>query len=195
MGIRRYLAALAVLFAVLPAADGHARRGQARIDEVQVNRDPDGMLRVHFRVVEALDPRVREALESGIPVRFRYRLRIERKRRFGRDEVVVRRQIERVLEKDNLKNRYRVSPGRDGETAEYASAEEAVRAMTVVTREPLVAIGALPRGEPLILRLKAELQKFKLPFHLHYVFAFLSVLDVETEWLEVELPSGLWGQP
>ena len=37
------------------------------------------------------------------------------------------------------------------------------------------------------LRVKAELNKVRLPFYLHYVLFFVSLWDFETEWHEIEL--------
>jgi len=57
----------------------------------------------------------------------------------------------------------------------------AKKLMTTV-EVPVVPISALKKGDKYELRLKAELNKVKLPLYLHYIFFFTSLWDFETDW-------------
>jgi hypothetical protein len=46
----------------------------------------------------------------------------------------------------------------------------------------------LKAGIPVELRIKAELDPVKLPFHLEYLFFFVSLWDFETKWYTKPLP-------
>lgn len=187
MGTRRSCLLL-LLLALLAAAPALAAKSRAYVDGVQLRRGTRADLVLDFRVQDALNERLLDTLDSGLPVRFTYWVRVTRSRDLGRDDVVVDLRIVRVLEKDNLKNRFRVSMEAGGETWDVGSLTEAMVAMSRVEGLSLFPLEALEGRRPLVLRVKAQLQRFQLPFRLHYVFAFVSVLDVETDWYVVELP-------
>jgi len=44
----------------------------------------------------------------------------------------------------------------------------------------------LVKGNKYQLRVKAELQKVRLPLNLHYVLFFLSLWDFDTDWYTVD---------
>lgn len=188
MGSRRALTALLLLCLLVPAQSSFGRRGEAYIDGVRLKRGPAGNLRVDFHVEGALDERILDTLDSGLPVRFTYWIRVVRQRDFRRDEVLVDRKRVRVLEKNNLTDRYRVIFD-DGEERELGGVASAVQVMSRVEGVRLFPLAELGQNQPLTLEIKAQLQKFRLPFRLHYIFAFVSYLDVETDWYKMDLPT------
>ncbi|MBI5440134.1 MAG: DUF4390 domain-containing protein [Deltaproteobacteria bacterium] len=189
MGVRRALLLLLAAALFAPAAHVWGRTGHAYIDTVQFRRGTRSDLLVSFRVQRAFDDRVVDTLDAGLPVRFTYQLRVLRSRDVLSDVVVKDVHFDRTLVKDNLKDRYRVEPERGRQGQDVASLAEAVEAMTRVEGVRLLPLDALGRSGPLVLKIKAKLQKFQLPFHLHYLFAFVSYWDVETDWYVVELPA------
>jgi hypothetical protein len=191
MGLRPYRIALFLAFLFIPALPSHARRGQAYIDGVQLSHGDGGDLVLAFRVKQALDDRILDTLDSGLPVRFTYWIRIENPRKFALDEVLVDLKLVRILEKDNLKDRYRVTLEGSTEARELTDLAEAVAVMSRIEGVGLVPLERLKGHSPLLLKVKAQLQKFQLPFRLHYLFAFVSYLDVETDWYTVELPENV----
>ncbi len=188
MGTRRSCSVVLLLVLLAAALPATAAKGRAYVDGVQLRRSPGGDLLLDFRVQDALDERLLDTLDSGLPVRFTYWVRVTRPRELARDEVVVDLRLVRVLEKDNLKNRFRVSLEGGGDPRDVGTLPEAVAAMGGVEGLPLLPLEQLNGRRPLVLHVKAQLQKFQLPFRLHYLFAFVSVLDVETDWYVVELP-------
>jgi hypothetical protein len=187
MGLRRILLCLVVAAMLVPVAHAWARTSHAFIDAVQLRRGPRSDLLLAFRVQGAFDERLLDMLDSGLPVRFTYYVQVVRSRDVLKDVIVKDVRVTRTLVKDNLKDRYRVERGRrSGE--DVATLAEAVEAMSRVEGIRLVPLDALQRSGPLQLRIKAKLQQFQLPFRLHYLFAFVSYWDVETEWYVLELP-------
>jgi hypothetical protein len=189
MGLRRTLLCLLAAALLAPAARVEARNGHAFIDSVQFRRGPRSDVLLSFKVQGAFDERVLDTLDSGLPVRFTYLARVIRSRDVLRDVVVKDVRVDRTLVKDNLKDRYRVQ--RDGKKAgeDLATLAEAVEAMSRVDGMRILQLDALGRSGPLQLWIKAKLQKFQLPFRLHYLFAFVSYWDVETDWYVVDLPA------
>jgi len=60
--------------------------------------------------------------------------------------------------------------------------EEAKRWMAKVEEVEARPYSQLEPGIPAELRIKAELDPVKLPFHLEYLFFFVSLWDFETQW-------------
>lgn len=190
MGIRRSAALLLLTVALLlVAAPGAARQPEARIVDVQLHRGAQGDLAVDFRVEGVLNERVLDTLDSGIPVRFTYWVRVVHPRELLRDETLADLRLVRVLEKDNLKDRFRVSLEGRGDGRDVADLQQAIDVMARVENLSVLPLDALGSQTPLLLRIKAQLQKFQLPFRLHYLFAFVAYWDVETEWHTVPLPA------
>ncbi len=187
MGPGRCLAALVLLLALLAGAAAEARREQPSIGGLHLYADGAG-LRLDFVVERVLGDWVVETLDSGLPVRFTYWVRALRPRDYRGDDELYAAELTRVLEKDNLGNRYRVVFEDSGETRYLPDLAAAVAAMSRVEGLRLPVAPGPPPGDPLRVAVKARLQEFRLPFRLHYVFAFVSYWDVETDWFTVEWP-------
>lgn len=183
--------ALLVLLLLGAGAPALGARREARIEEVTVRRGAQSDLVVGFRVQGALDQRVADTLESGLPVRFTYWLRVVRPRGLLTDVPVAERKIVRVLEKDNLKDRFRLVYQEDGRTEDVESLPAAVEAMARVEGVSVLPLDALAGAGALQLRIKAQLQEFLLPFRLHYLLPFVAYWDVETDWYAAPLPESL----
>ncbi|MFU8855596.1 MAG: DUF4390 domain-containing protein [Deferrisomatales bacterium] len=189
MGLRRIAAlSLTLLFVFLATPSSGRLARQPHIDGVNLRRGPHADLIVDFRVEGLRNRKILETLDSGLPVRFTYWVRVVRPRELRRDQIVAEVQIERVLEKDNLKNRFQVTLSEGADAEEVATLDAALQAMSQVEGVSVLPLDALGGRRPMVLMLKAQLQKFQLPFHLHYLFAFVSFWDVETEWHSLPLP-------
>jgi hypothetical protein len=190
MGFRRvFLLLLAFLTALAVAPPcPWARTGQAYIDAVTLKRGPRSDLSLSFRVQKAFDARVLDTLDSGLPVRFTYWVQIMRGRDVLPDQVLSDIRVERTLVKDNLKDRYKVTLSASGEEKDFATLAEAAEVMSRVDGLHLVSLDTLAKQPQLTLKIKAQLQKFQLPFRLHFVLAFVSYWDVDTDWYVLELP-------
>ncbi|GAB6063519.1 DUF4390 domain-containing protein [Deferrisoma palaeochoriense] len=160
------------------------------VTDVRLERGPRGDLLVSFRVEKALVPQLRETLESGLPVRFTFWVRVDRPKAWARDEVLADLQLTRTLEKNNLQNRFHVTFEDGSEGPEVPELEKAVDALARVERLSLLPLDAL-RGPPAFLRIRARLQEFQLPFRLHRILPFVGLWDVETPWYVVEVPREL----
>jgi hypothetical protein len=188
MGFWRFLVASVAVFFLLPTPPSQGRRGQAYIDDVRLYLGPGGDVTLDFRVKKVLDDFIADTLDSGLPVRFTHLIRVIQPRELKRDNVLVDLKLVRVLEKDNLKDRFRVTLEDTGESRQYGDLREAVEVMTRVEKVSLFPADVLETHRPLFLKIKTQLQKFQLPFRLHYLLAFLSYWDVETDWYTQELP-------
>ncbi|NBC95834.1 MAG: hypothetical protein GVY27_05715, partial [Deinococcus-Thermus bacterium] len=99
--LRTTLALAVWLLAATPVTAG-------RVVEVEPYR-ADGWLYVDVHTADLLDPRTRSTVESGLPGHCRLRLEL----RDPRDQVAVRRVVERVLEFDLWEDVARVRQASD----------------------------------------------------------------------------------
>jgi len=191
----RLPALCAALLAVLLAAALPVRAEEAvraRVDAVSFSKSGDDQLLVSFRVVDAADARVAETLDSGLPVRFVFRVRLMRPSGLPFGGLVADKQFERVLEKDNLKNRYRVVEGEEKRDA--ASLEEALVRMGTVENYAVAPL-SVADGGGVRVEIQVKLEEFRLPFHLHRILPFMNFWDVTTPWAFAAIPAELPKRP
>jgi hypothetical protein len=189
MALRRRILVLAACLAVWVAAPVVAADKGAYVADVRLTRGADQDLVLAFRVQQAMDQRVIDTLESGLAVRFTYWVQVQRRRRLLPDEKLVDLKLERVLEKDNLKDRFRLTMTEGQPPRDVADLATAVSVMSRVDGVSLLPLEVLASRRPLYLRVRARLQRFEMPFRLHYILPFVSYLDVGTDWYSVELPA------
>ena len=194
MPLCRLLLASALWFAWV-AAPVAAADNPAYVTDVRLTRGAAQDLVLAFRVVQAMDQRVLDTLESGLAVRFTYWVRVQSPRQLLPDENLVDLRLERVLEKDNLKDRYHLTLSQDRPPRDVANLSEALALMSRVEGVSLLPLEVLETRRPLYLRVRARLQRFEMPFRLHYVLPFVSYLDVGTDWYSLELPAPAAVQP
>jgi len=175
------------------AAGGFAdESGGAAVDEVSLRREKDILL-VDFSVKNAISTQLTETLDSGLPVRFVYNVRLVRKAGALTSGTLSNIKFERVLEKDNLKNRYRISE--KSETSDVGDLNSAVGSLCrVVGLEVAPLLDILPEKKYQV-EIQVKLEEFRLPFHLHQLLPFLSLWDQTTPWKIVRLPQEILQKP
>jgi len=179
---------LTIYFLLAPVSSSFAETGPAFIDKVKLEINAQKELTLDFQLEKAMDARLLDILDSGLPVKFEFWIKVQHPREFFRDKTIFDKTLVRTLRKDNLKNRYMVAIEESGSTIDCATIEEAINLMSRVDDVKLFPVKTLKDDPPLFLHIKAQLNKFKLPFKLHYLLAFVSYWDVETDWYTLKLP-------
>lgn len=148
---------------------------------------------VDFDVANLYDLRLAETLDSGLPVRIVYHVRLMRRGSFFISGVVADTRIERVLEKDNLANKYRLTTDKEiEETGDLPAAIEILRRARSVD---LVEAADLIPDSRYQVEVQVKLEEFRLPFHLQRLLPFLSGNDRKTPWKKMRLPNELFEKP
>ncbi len=155
---------------------------EAEIDGLVVERGLD--IKASFVVGNAFTSEIEEAVNSGVPTSFLFRVVLERERGlFWFDETVAKRVFKHTVKYDTFKEEYEITldetggaPMRTKDMAEMKRAMTTCRAIALVPSKPLV------RGAEYELRIMAELHSIKLPFFLDYVLFFVKLWDFETDW-------------
>jgi len=173
-----------VLFLSFPLA---AFSEKATIQDVSV-KQADGAWKVGFSVGNCFTEKMEEAIRTGIETIFTFYLEIYQRRNWLWDRKVGSFQFHHTLRYDPIRNEYQVTLGENGEALFIASLEQAERRMARVDEVEIQLSSLVNPGVPLELRIKAELDSIRLPFHLEYLFFFVSLWDFETDWHVQPLP-------
>ncbi len=178
-----------VLVAVMSALATLVRPIQeARISDVRVVRS-QGNLELSFFVEDCFTPKMEEAILSGVPTTFRFRVVLQRKKKFP----FLRRALldlvfEHTIKYDRLKDRFRLRlPEQSDNEIVVKDFEEAKIIMSTVKNLPVIPLWRLSGSGAYQLMVKAELSKLHLPLFFRYILFFVSLWDFETRWERITL--------
>jgi len=101
---------------------------------------------------------------------------------------VASMEFHHTIQYDPIRGEYLVTLEENRSSHVTSNLEEAKRWMAKVEEVEVRPSSQLKPGIPTELRIKAELVPVKLPFHLEYLFFFVSLWDFETKWHIEPLP-------
>jgi hypothetical protein len=186
----KYKTPIFLIVFLLCAVTSAFAENTAHIGDVILTRTDSDLL-VSFDVRNALMDRVVETLDSGLPIRFRFEVKLVRSAAMLMGGVIADKTFERVLKKDNLKNTYYLT--QDDRSLEILELDEAMHIMSMVSDMKLAPLTVIKKGESYRAEVRLKLEEFRLPFHLHRVLPFMNFWDITTPWkiqiLPAELPS------
>lgn len=128
-----------------------------------------------------------EAILNGIPTTFTIVIKLYRTRAVWLDASIAAITLEHTIKYDSLKNEFRVMRSEEGDTEIVVKDfETAKKAMAEIRNIRVASLKELQKRGKYQLRVKAELEKVRLPLYLHYVLFFVSLWDFETDWYTVD---------
>ncbi len=128
-----------------------------------------------------------EAILNGIPTTFTIYIRLYRTRTLWLDASISDIELEHTIEYDSLMNEFRVTRSEDNHSELVLKEFDAAKkAMAEIRNIRVVPLRELRKNGNYQLRVKAELEKVRLPLYLHYVLFFVSLWDFETDWYTVD---------
>ncbi len=164
------------------ARPGGALAAKAHVGELSVVTAPDA-LSISFSVDNAFPKLIEEAIKSGVPTSFNFIVEFTRVRGLWFDKEVGRWEFKHTVKYDTLKQEYEITLEEKGGikilTKDYA---EMKRLMSSPDSVSLLPSWGLPRHYNYELRIMAELRTIRLPFRLDYMFFFLRLWDIDTDW-------------
>jgi hypothetical protein len=198
MGIKRLLmkssfvcfraVSFAALFLLIGLFPGPVRAERAVIDDVLITPTGDHLL-LYCRVKNSFTQEMNRAILSGIATTFTYRIELYRKVDFWWDQELNNLTIDHTIKYNPLKQQFSVSSAdRNSQTTTAVKDfDEAKILLTELNGIKLVETDRLRPDETYLLRVRAELNKVRLPLYLHYVLFFVSLWDFKTDWYEAAL--------
>jgi hypothetical protein len=181
LGIQKRWFSGALTFFLIWALPLSAFCEEASIKGVSV-KGSDGVWKVGFHVENCFTERMEEAIQSGIRTVFTFYFNLYQKRKLWRDRKVASMEFHHTIQYDPIRGEYRVTMEENGSSRVTSNLQEAKNWMAKVEEAEVRLSSKLKPGVPTELRIKAELDPVKLPFHLEYLFFFVSLWDFETKW-------------
>ncbi|MCX5820711.1 MAG: DUF4390 domain-containing protein [Deltaproteobacteria bacterium] len=173
--------AIFLIFSVLLVFTPPLSAENAGIRDLLVSNNANHVL-VYARVINCFTKDIDAAILAGVPTTFTVLLDLYQERPHWMDKSLVRMTIRHTIKYDNVKKLFLVSADGEKEATAFPDFEGAKRAMADLNGVPIAQLKTLKRNEYYYVRVKAKLDKVRLPLHLEYVFFFVSLWDFETDW-------------
>ncbi|MGD9165641.1 MAG: DUF4390 domain-containing protein [Syntrophobacterales bacterium] len=177
---------LLLLFCFLLSFPSPLQAAEATLSNIIVTNTQEDLL-VFFDVEGCFTREMEEAILNGIPTTFTIVIKLYRTRTAWLDASIASITLEHTIKYDSLKNEFRVTrSGEDNTELVAKNFEAAKKAMAEIRNIRVVPLKELQDRGKYQLRVKAELDKVRLPLYLHYVLFFVSLWDFETDWYTVD---------
>lgn len=155
---------------------------EAKIADFLVTNTDDDVL-VYFSVTNCFTKDMEEAVLAGIPATFTFLLELYQEREHLWDKRESSLEIKHTIKYDNLKKIFYVSfAEKEGNPVAFSDFDEAKRAMADLNGIVTTPLKLLKRDKQYYIKVKAQLDKVRLPLRMEYVFFFVSMWDFETDW-------------
>jgi hypothetical protein len=139
-------------------------------------------LLVYARVTNCFTKDMDAAILAGVPTTFTFLMELYQERPRWLDKKLARLTVRHTIKYDNVKRLFYVYSDSDKDPTSFQDYESAKRAMADLNGFPVASMNSLKRNEYYYVRMKAKLDKVRLPLHMEYVFSFVSLWDFETDW-------------
>lgn len=170
---------LITLFCLFAPAKGYAEA--PRIDGVAVRWSP-GPLAVSFNVKDAFSKEIVEAIGSGVPTSFTFRIVLVRTNSLWFDEAVGAWEFKHTVKYHTLRDEYEIWTDEAGPGSTRTKDFNEMKRIMVTGDSIAVTPAHLVRGDGYEVRIKAELHTLEMPPPFNYVFFFMKLLDFESDW-------------
>jgi hypothetical protein len=177
---------LLLLFCLLWSSPSPLQAAEATLSDIIVTNTQENLL-VFFDIQGCFTREMEEAILNGIPTTFTIIIRLYKTRTLWFDGSISSLRLEHTIKFDSLKNEFRVTRSEDNhKELVFKEFEKAKKAMAEISNIEVVPLKELQRKSKYQLRVKAELEKVRLPLYLHYVLFFVTLWDFETDWYTVD---------
>lgn len=177
--------AIIIFVLLLILSPAFAFSEQARIKNTLITNNKKELL-IYFRVDGCFTPKIEEAIQSGIPTTFIYRVNLYNKSGDTLGTEIKSRRISHTIKYDPLKRDYTLTMSERKEPVVIQDFKAAKDVMATVDAFPLIPLDRLGKDTQYSLQVKAEMDTIKLPPLLNYLFFFVSYWNFETAWETVE---------
>jgi len=159
---------------------------QAQIGDIIVTNNQDYLL-VYFFTKGCFTPEMNKAILNGIPTTFTFLIELYKPRSLWPNKRLSSLKLHHTIKYDSLREEFSVTLSERGNQnfvmKDFSKAQEM---MADVSNVQLIPLQALEKNNQYQLRIKAELNKVRLPLYLHYLLFFVSLWDFETDWFVVD---------
>jgi len=173
------------LFFFLPVFSASQTEQEPIIDEIVIST-ANGHLLLFATVTRCFTDEILEGVRNGIPLTFRFDIRLNKIRKNWFDSELVEHKINHTLSYDPLKEEYQVAFAERDRPEVTRSLEEAKQMMADLNGLQLYPLNELHVASPYSLEIKATLVENTFPLGIHSIIPFTSLWNFETDWRIVE---------
>ena len=159
---------------------------QAQISDIIVTNNQEYLL-VYFYTKGCFTPDMNKAIQNGIPTTFTFLIELYKPRSLWPNKRLVSLKLHHTIKYDSLREEFSILLSERGNQVftvkEFSKAQEM---LADVSNVRVIPLQNLERNNQYQVRIKAELNKVRLPLYLHYLLFFVSLWDFETEWYVVD---------
>jgi len=185
----RILFVIAVLLLVInrPVVALSAERPDPLISDIRVSQGEDHVL-LSTTLNPHLDEELKEAVRAGVPLKFRFKVKLTRKGSVLGEKVVRNEDLVHTLQYNPIKQLYLFKGEGYGADIEKTTRdeEEAFVWMTGIADWPMYPLEDLRRSVRYRVRVMATLRSVELPSVLGYLFFFTTIFNSETNWKQLD---------
>ncbi|MDU9051175.1 MAG: DUF4390 domain-containing protein [Candidatus Electrothrix sp. Rat3] len=171
-------------FPVISASQAEKKQ-EPVIDEIVISAT-SGYLLLFATVKHCFTDEMLEGVRNGIPLTFRFDIRLNKIRKNWFDSELAEHKINHTLSYDPLKEEYQVAFAEKDRPEVSRSLEEAKQMMADLNGLRLYPLNKLQVGSPYSLKIKATLVENTFPLGIHSIIPFTSLWNFETDWRIVE---------
>lgn len=169
---------------LIPAAQTSEDKEPA-IDEIVISADNEHLL-LFATVTHCFTDKMLEGVRNGIPLTFRFDIRLNKVHNNWFDSELVEHKINHTLSYNPIKEEYQVAFAEKDRPEVTRSLEEAKSMMADINGLELYSLNKMHIGSPYSLEIKATLVENTFPLSMHSIIPFTSLWNFETDWRTVE---------
>ena len=171
-----------ILFLCLLLIQPLSSAGQdAKFADMLITNNADNIM-IYARVANCFTSTMESAILAGVPTTFTFILDFYEEKPHWLDKRLARRIVKNTIKYDNIKKIFNVYSTENREPATFHTLDNAKTAMAELNGVTLISLRNMRKGAPYYLMVKAQLDKVRLPWHMEYLFFFVSLWDFETDW-------------
>jgi len=163
----------------------------AQITDILVTSDASH-LTVFAKVMNCFTKKMESAILAGVPTTFTFLLELYQERENWFDKNIAGKVVKQTVKYDSVKKIFYVSSTETQQQSGFQDIESAKKSMAELNGAVIVSIAELQKDKTYYIKIKAKLDKVRLPMHMEYVFFFVSLWDFETDWYRQTLEHISW---
>jgi hypothetical protein len=179
-----YLVLLLIFFFFLSCEAVWSNR--AKISDIVITNNQDSLL-VYFNTLGCFSPGMKKAILNGTGITFTFLIELYKPCSFRPNNPLRSLKLYHTIKYDSLREEFDVTLSEWGNQVflwkDFSKSQEM---MADVSNVPLIPLKVLGKNNHYQLRIKAELNKVRLPLYIRYIMFLVSLWDFETDWNVVD---------
>lgn len=163
----------------------------ARIKDVLITNNASDIT-VFAKVSDCFNQKMENAILAGAPTTFTFLVELYWEREGHVDKKISSKRIKQTVKYDLVKKIFFMSSTESRQISEFQDMHSAKKAMSELNGVVLAPVSSIQKNRKYYIRIKAKLDKIRLPMHMEHVFFFVSLWDFETDWYQQKLLHSSW---